>query len=96
MSDCWLDCTRGSTPPVVKQKRTSLLFSAVVSRLRTSRGPDKIENMMLLKLNPHLIPRLAEVLQDIAALKANRDAEAAASVAAQNAAVGEVISVEGA
>ena len=69
-------------------------LSAVVSQLRTSLGTDKIETMMLLKLNSHLIPGLAKVLQDVAALKANCDVEAAASVAAQNAAAGKVISVD--
>ena len=49
--------------------------------------------MMLLKLNSHLIPGLAEVLQKVAALKANCDTEAAASVEAQNASAGEVIVV---
>ena len=85
MSDCcWLYCTWGSTPPVVKQNFSAL--SAVVSPLRTSVGPDNIENMMLLKLISHLIPGLVENLQHVAALKANCDAEPAASVAAQNAA----------
>ena len=41
----------------------------------------------------HLVPGVAEVFQDAAALKANCDAEAAACVAAQTAAVGDVISV---
>ena len=49
---------------------------------------------MLLELNSRLIPRLAKVLQHVDALKANCDAEAAASVAAPNAAAGEAISVE--
>ena len=49
---------------------------------------------MLLKLILHLIPGIAEVLQDVAALKANCDALAAASAAARNAPDGEVISVE--
>ena len=75
-------------------ERNFSALSAVVSQLRTSLGADKIEKMMLLKLNSHLIPGLAEVLQDVAALKANCDAEAAASVAAQNAAAGEIISVD--
>ena len=50
--------------------------------------------MPLFQLNSHLIARLAKVLEDAAALNASCDAEAAASVAAQNAAAGEVISVE--
>ena len=49
--------------------------------------------MMLLKLNSHLIPGLAEVLKEVAALKANCDAETAASVEAQNATAAEVIFV---
>ena len=69
-------------------------LSAVVSQLCTSLRPDRIDNIMLLKLISHSIPGLAEVFQDVAVLKANCDAEAAASVAAQNAAAVEVISVE--
>ena len=69
-------------------------LSAVVIQLRTSLWPDKKDSMTLLKLISHLIPGLAEVLQDVAALKANCDAEAAESDAAQNAATCEVFHVE--
>ena len=83
-----------STTTSCQAERKRFALSADVSQLRTSLGPDKIENMMLLKLNSHLIPGLAKILQHVAAVKANCDAGAAASVAAQNAAAGKVISVE--
>ena len=84
MSGCWLDGIWASTSTTTScqaERKCSALW-ADVTQLRTSLGPDKIENMMLLKLNSHLIPGLAEVLQDVAALKANCDTGAAASVAA--------------
>ena len=66
------------------------------SRYRTahlSRNGQNREEIILLKLNSHLIPGLDEVFQEVAALKANHKAEAAASVEAQNAAAAEVIVV---
>ena len=63
-------------------------FSAlkhVVSDMRAGTLPHKVEKMLLLRLNRHLIPGFAEVVKQLEALKAKCDAHAAVSVAAQNA-----------
>ncbi|CAM9349337.1 unnamed protein product, partial [Pylaiella littoralis] len=63
-------------------------FSAlkqVLSDMRAGTLPRKIEQMLLLRLNRHLIPGFAKVERELAALKARHDANAKAAVAAQQA-----------
>ena len=56
--------------------------------------PHKVEKMLLLRLNRHLIPGFAEVVRQLEALKAKCDVHAAViSVAAQNAREGDFVHV---
>lgn len=71
-------------------------FSAlkhVVSDMRAGTLPHKVEKMLLLRLNRHLIPGFAEVVKQLEALKAKCDVHAAVSVAAQNAREGDFVHV---
>ena len=72
------------------------IFSAlkhVVSDMRAGTLPHKVEKMLLLRLNRHLIPGFAEVVKQLEALKAKCDVHAAVSVAAQNAREGDFVHV---
>ena len=72
-------------------------FSAIkrvlISDMRTGILAHKTENMLLLRLNRHLIPGYARVEQELEALKVKWDAQEAASVAAQNARAGTVVNL---
>ncbi|CAM9735456.1 unnamed protein product [Pylaiella littoralis] len=71
-------------------------FSAlkqVLSDMRAGTLPRKIEQMLLLRLNRHLIPGFAKVEQELAALKARHDANAKAVVAVQQAREGSTVTL---
>ena len=62
--------------------------------MRAGTLPHKVEKMLLLRLNRHLIPVFfAEVVKQLEALKAKCDVHAAVSVAAQNAREGDFVHV---
>ena len=69
-------------------------FSAlkqVLSDMRAGTLPRKINQMLLLRLNTHLIPDFAIVERELAALKARHDANAKAAVAVQQAREGSTV-----
>ena len=71
-------------------------FSAlkqVLSDMRAGTLPRKVEQMLLLRLNRHLIPGFAKVEQELAALKARHDANAKAVVAVQQAREGSTVTL---
>ena len=70
---------------VGKRKQTSSIWRFTL--------PHKVEKMLLLRLNRHLIPGFAEVVKQLEALKAKCDVHAAVSVAAQNASEGDFVHV---
>ena len=53
----------------------------------------KTEKMLLLRLNRHFFPGLGRVEQELEVLNVQRDAQEAASVAAQNARAGKVVNL---
>ena len=72
-------------------------FSAlkqVLSDMRAGTLPRKIEQMLLLRLNRHLIPGFAKVERELAALKAKHDANAKAVVAVQQAREGNTVTLD--
>ena len=59
----------------------------VVSDLRASLGAEKIEKILFLRLNRHLIPGLGKVVRELESLKEERDGAADAAFIAKTTAV---------
>ena len=62
----------------------------VVSDLRASRGAEKIEKILFLRLNRHLIPGLGKVVRELESLKEGRDGAADAAFIAKTTAVDSI------
>ena len=62
----------------------------VVSDLRASLGAEKIEKILFLKLNRHLIPGLGKVVRELESLKEERDGAADAAIIATTTAVASI------
>ncbi|CAM9438078.1 unnamed protein product, partial [Pylaiella littoralis] len=72
-------------------KRNFSSLKQVLSGMRAGTLPRKIEQMLLLRVNRRHIPGFAKEERELAALKAKHDANAKASVAAQQAREGNTI-----
>ena len=86
-------CTGVDTTSCQAERNFSAL-KQVLSDMRAGTLPRKIEQMLLLMLNRHLIPDFAKVERELAALlKARHDANAKAAVAVQQAREGSTVTL---
>ena len=71
-------------------KRIFSPLKLVVSDLRASLGAEKIEKILFLRLNRHLIPGLGKVVRELESLKEERDGAADAAFIAKTTAVASI------
>ena len=74
-------------------RKSNFSLKQVLCDMRAGTLPRKIGQMLLIRLNRHLIPDFAKVERELAALKARHDANAKAAVAVQQAREGSTVTL---